>query len=112
MAVQIITHFNHLLNYSSQAAMNDELREHGEAVYSDAYEATAEDTGALKASLFQEVSEDGELVVGYGEEYAPYVELGTRFQPAQPALAPAFDKHAHEIEARVARAVKRAAGGS
>lgn len=53
------------------------------------------DTGRLRSSITHTpVERDGdELVarIGTDVEYAPYVELGTRHQVAQPFLRPALD---------------------
>ena len=38
----------------------------------------------------------GEVIIGTNVEYAPYVELGTRKQKAQPFLRPAAEDHASE----------------
>jgi HK97 gp10 family phage protein len=50
------------------------------------------DTGRLRASISEELRHDGEglvEVVGTDVDYAPYVELGTVHQHAQPFLLPA-----------------------
>lgn len=47
------------------------------------------DTGHLKRSITPEVTDLIGRVVPTAE-YAPYVELGTRFMSAQPFLSPAF----------------------
>jgi len=52
-------------------------------------------TGKLKASQSVGTERDGVVITGYIEEsepYAPYVELGTKDQPAKPHLRPAGDK--------------------
>ncbi len=47
------------------------------------------DTGALKRSLNMELTRGGfEGKVGSNMEYAPYVEVGTRYQTAQPYMRP------------------------
>lgn len=49
------------------------------------------DTGRLRASMKYEVKTDQKQVkVGTDVEYAPYVELGTRNQRAQPYLKPSI----------------------
>ncbi len=51
------------------------------------------DTGRLRSSISHELAVDGRGLVafiGTNVEYAIYVELGTRFQPAQPYLRPAL----------------------
>jgi HK97 gp10 family phage protein len=50
------------------------------------------DTGRLRNSISHEV--DGqEVYIGSNVEYAPYVELGTSKQKAQPFLKPAATEH-------------------
>ena len=49
-------------------------------------------TGTLKRSIGLEITDSGmSAEVEPTAEYAPYVELGTRFMEAQPYLKPAFD---------------------
>lgn len=50
------------------------------------------DTGRLRSSISHQLASDGGLVarIGTDVEYAPYVELGTRFMSAQPFLRPAL----------------------
>lgn len=48
--------------------------------------------GTLKRSIGIEITDGGmSAEVEPTAEYAPYVELGTRFMDAQPYLAPAFN---------------------
>jgi len=48
-------------------------------------------TGATKRSIVPKLSSDGlSVVVAPTTEYAPFLELGTRFMTAQPFLAPAM----------------------
>ena len=52
------------------------------------------DTGHLRGSITHEVDFDGGAVyIGTNVEYAPYVELGTSRQKAQPFLRPAASEH-------------------
>ena len=52
------------------------------------------DTGHLRGSITHEVDFDGDAVyIGTNVEYAPYVELGTSRQKAQPFLRPAASEH-------------------
>lgn len=52
------------------------------------------DTGRLRGSITHEVDFDGDAVyIGTNVEYAPYVELGTSRQKAQPFLRPAALEH-------------------
>lgn len=55
------------------------------------------DTGRLRNSITHQVSVQGKAVyVGTNVEYAPYVELGTKRQKAQPYLRPAITNHINE----------------
>lgn len=52
------------------------------------------DTGALQASCFVQVTVTGgriRVVIGAGEPYAVYVELGTSSHGAQPFIRPTYD---------------------
>lgn len=49
-------------------------------------------TGATRRSINLSISDAGMRgEVGMGTKYAPYLELGTRYMEAQPALKPAFN---------------------
>ncbi len=48
---------------------------------------TPVDTGRLRASYTHDADEDG-VVIGTNTQYAPFVELGTRYQNPQPHLVP------------------------
>lgn len=67
------------------------------------------DTGNLRGSITYEVDTDGDAVyIGTNVEYAPYVELGTSRQKAQPFLRPAASEHG----AQYRQVLKKALGGS
>lgn len=67
------------------------------------------DTGNLRGSITHEVDADGNAVyIGTNVEYAPYVELGTSRQKAQPFLRPAASEHG----AQYRQVLKKALGGS
>lgn len=52
------------------------------------------DTGNLRGSITHEVdADDNAVYIGTNVEYAPYVELGTSRQKAQPFLRPAASEH-------------------
>ena len=66
------------------------------------------DTGNLRGSITHEVDAAGNAVyIGTNVEYAPYVELGTSRQGAQPFLRPAASGHA----AQYRRVLRKALGG-
>lgn len=67
------------------------------------------DTGNLRGSIAHEVDVDGNAVyIGTNVEYAPYVELGTSRQKAQPFLRPAASEHG----AQYRQMLRNALGGS
>ena len=66
------------------------------------------DTGNLRASITHEVDAGGDAVyIGTNVEYAPYVELGTSRQKAQPFLRPAASEHG----AQYRQVLEKALGG-
>jgi HK97 gp10 family phage protein len=65
------------------------------------------DTGRLRNSITH--TEDGEnAYIGTNVEYAPYVELGTSKQKAQPYLRPAATEHDDEYKALMEASLKNA----
>lgn len=67
------------------------------------------DTGNLRGSITYGVdTADNAVYIGTDVEYAPYVELGTSRQKAQPFLRPAASEHG----AQYRRVLKNALGGS
>lgn len=66
------------------------------------------DTGNLRGSIAYEVdTADDAVYIGTNVEYAPYVELGTSHQKAQPFLRPAASEHG----AQYRRVLEKALGG-
>lgn len=66
------------------------------------------DTGNLRGSITHEVDTgDNAVYVGTNVEYAPYVELGTSRQKAQPFLRPAASEHGEQYR----KVLKKALGG-
>lgn len=66
------------------------------------------DTGNLRGSIAHEVDAAGGAVyIGTNVEYAPYVELGTSRQKAQPFLRPAASEHGEQYR----QVLKKALGG-
>ena len=67
------------------------------------------DTGNLRGSITHEVdADDNAVYIGTNVEYAPYVELGTSRQKAQPFLRPAASEHGTQYR----QVLKKALGGS
>ena len=57
------------------------------------------DTGYLKRSIGLEFTDGGmSAEVEPTADYAPYVELGTRFMEAQPYLGPAFNEQKEKFK--------------
>lgn len=66
------------------------------------------DTGNLRGSITHEVDAgDNAVYIGTNVEYAPYVELGTSRQKAQPFLRPAASGHGEQYR----QVLKKALGG-
>ena len=75
-------------------AIDRALEEIGLAAEGYAKRACPVDTGNLRTSIPHAVASSGDAVyVGTNVEYAPYVELGTRYARAQPFLRPAATGH-------------------
>lgn len=55
------------------------------------------DTGRLRNSI-SHARDDNAAYIGTNVEYAPYVELGTSRQKAQPYLRPAAENHTEEYK--------------
>jgi hypothetical protein len=106
--LEVITKENHLtgLYAGLQREVNVGLEDLGGLIYDQAYAATHVVTGDMRRSLFIAVSAEGELIVGYGVDYAVDEELGNMYRPGHPALTPAFDHFA--TEAQVAEVVEHA----
>ena len=64
------------------------------------------DTGRLRASITHVVDDDA-VYIGTNVEYAPYVELGTSKQKAQPYLRPAIERHLDAYKAIAETELKR-----
>lgn len=67
------------------------VRHNGAEMQTKAQQNAPVDTGTLKRSIGLEITDSGMTAeVEPTADYAPYVELGTRFMDAQPYLGPAF----------------------
>ena len=67
------------------------VRHNGAEMQTKAQQNAPVDTGTLKRSIGLEITDSGMTAeVMPTADYAPYVELGTRFMDAQPYLGPAF----------------------
>ena len=56
------------------------------------------DTGLLRNSITHTQADSETEVIGTNVEYAPYVEMGTSRQQAQPYLRPAIEDHVNEYK--------------
>ena len=66
------------------------------------------DTGTLKRSIGLSMKDGGMTAeVKPSAEYAPYVELGTRFMGAQPYLRPALEKAGAEFKGNLEKVVRQ-----
>ena len=65
------------------------------------------DTGNLRSSINHKVNMDDKSVsIGTPVEYAPYIELGTRYMSAQPFLEPAVMQNKGKIEQIASKLLK------
>lgn len=60
-------------------------------------EAPAVMTGAAKNNMTIDKPGEGERIVAAGQEYAPFLEFGTRFMEARPFMSPAVMKERSEF---------------
>lgn len=75
------------------------VRHNGAEMQTKAQQNAPVDTGTLKRSIGLEITDGGMTAeVEPAAEYAPYVELGTRFMEAQPYLGPAFNEQKEKFK--------------
>ena len=75
------------------------VRHNGAEMQEKAQRNAPVDTGTLKRSIGIDITDAGMTAeVEPTAEYAPYVELGTRFMEAQPYLKPAFDEQKEKFK--------------
>lgn len=82
--------FDRVMN-EIELAVEAEIEEHVEPL---ARELVPVRTGALRDSIAVGTERDGTVIIGFieaGEDYAPYVEFGTRTRPEKPFLRPAVE---------------------
>ena len=81
------------------SAVQTVVRKNGADMQKKAQRNAPVDTGTLKRSIGIDISDGGmTATVEPTAEYAPYVELGTRFMEAQPYLKPAFEEQKKQFE--------------
>ena len=82
-----------------ERALNNGLAAIGMTAETYAKKECPVDTGRLRNSITNAVESNEKAVyIGTNVEYAPYVELGTSRQKAQPFLKPAATQHTAEYE--------------
>ena len=91
----------------SQKAINKALEEMGLVGEDHAKEYCPVDTGNLRNSITH-TRDDNSAYIGTNVEYAPYVELGTSRQKAQPYLKPAVQNHKDEYIAIIKQNMENA----
>lgn len=102
------------LDPMTRAAALKGVQRAGELVKGSAKNLSPVDTGALRQSISSTSSSTAtgaEAEVGTGVEYAPYVELGTSRQAAQPYLHPALQKNKHKATKLIRDEIKAAYKG-
>lgn len=75
------------------------VRHNGAEMQEKAQRNAPVDTGTLKRSIGLDITDNGMTAeVEPTADYAPYVELGTRFMNAQPYLGPAFNEQKEKFK--------------
>lgn len=83
------------------------VRHNGAEMQEKAMRNAPVDTGTLKRSIGLKITDGGmSAEVEPTADYAPYVELGTRFMEAQPYLKPAFDEQKEKFKKDMKRLVE------
>lgn len=94
--VEFKSNAKQILNEEEKAKLRA-LEKIGILVEGRAAENAPVDTGRLKNSITHEIDREY-AIVGTAVEYAPYVELGTSRQEAQPYLRPAVNQSQGNIK--------------
>lgn len=82
--------------------LNNGMQREMEGAYVKGYS-----TGATKRSVTETPGDGGMSVeVGPETEYSPYVEYGTRFMSAEPAVRPAFEAQKPKFKSDMEKLVK------
>ena len=89
------------------SVVKDTVKLNGSEMQKKAQRNAPVDTGNLKNNIGLEISDGGmTATVEPTAEYAPYVELGTRFMEAQPFLKPAFEEQKKQFEKDLQKLVR------
>ena len=97
MAVKFVSYRPEIVD-GVQGATNRALEIIGGKAESYAKALCPVDTGRLRNSITHVQMDEETEVIGTNVEYAPYVELGTHRQRAQPYLRPAAENHGEEYK--------------
>lgn len=90
---------NKLRQNVQMADVKKVVRHNGAEMQAKAQQNAPVDTGTLKRSIGIEITDGGMTAeVEPTADYAPYVELGTRFMEAQPYLGPAFNEQKEKFK--------------
>lgn len=104
-----ITDNSPLVMAALERAIENGLEAIGMTAETYAKEDCPVDTGRLRNSIAHAVAKNEDAVyIGTNVEYAPYVELGTSRQKAQPFLKPAASEHSAEYERIMKASLKSA----
>lgn len=107
--VMVATDNTEQVTQGIKAAINVALEKIGLLAEGYAQMKCPVDTDNLRASITHVVSEGEKAVyIGTNVEYAPYVELGTSKQKAQPYLRPAATEHVNQYR----QVLKNTLGGA
>lgn len=88
-------------------AVKTVVRKNGADMQAKSQRNAPVDTGTLKRSIGLDLSDNGmTATVEPTAEYAPYVELGTRFMEAQPYLKPALEEQKKQFEKDLQKLVR------
>ena len=96
MSLEIVNNVDKILGMLNKAKANG-LEAIGLAAEGHAKKECPVDTSTLRNSITHVVDEKA-AYIGTNVEYAPYVELGTSKQKAQPYLKPAATEHNAEYK--------------
>lgn len=88
-----------LIRNMDTSAVKTVVQKNGSEIQTKAQQKAPVDTGNLKRSIGLTMRDGGLTAeVEPTAEYAPYVELGTRFMNAQPYLRPAFEEQKEQFK--------------
>lgn len=88
-----------LIRNMDTSAVKTVVQKNGSEMQTKAQQKAPVDTGNLKRSIGLAMRDGGLTAeVEPTAEYAPYVELGTRFMNAQPYLKPAFEEQKEKFK--------------